>query len=238
MEVLTFAPASTLSGDQQHPDYLVIMQRVPFTASGPGREHLGGKPSETSPSSMTKHSVRDALRQSLRGRVPPVHVRSARHGQRQPGDDVPAARPAFQEGVRQRRSGRLHQVVLAVRRRDAPHIWRKTAASCSTSAAPGRPWQPTRSLYHFELLIALCRQAGFHLRPGILLVQPGQAAFARRVGQRSENPRQGFRRVRVVALKTPWPKADNQKVLQDGQPRQDRLLKRGYRPKARRPATS
>ena len=38
---------------------------------------------------------------------------------------------------------------------------------------------PTRSLYHFKLLIALVEEIGFHLAQEVFLVQPGQDAHAR-----------------------------------------------------------
>ncbi len=79
MEVLIFVPVSTLNVDQYHPDYLVIMQRVPFTASGPMREHLEKKQSEICSSFMTKHSVRNAARESVSGRLSSIHLQIARN---------------------------------------------------------------------------------------------------------------------------------------------------------------
>ena len=42
--------------------------------------------------------------------------------------------------------------------------------------------QPTRSLYHYELLIMLCKEFGFHLAQVVFLVESGAVADASRVG--------------------------------------------------------
>src|SRR5258708_11220115 len=100
----------------------------------------------------------------------------------------------------------------------------------------GGAWQagqPTRSLYHFELLIALCRQIGFHLAQEFFWYNPAKLP--------SPAEWVNVRKIRVKDAveclwwlsKTPWPKANNQNVLQEYSPDMHRLLNRGYRVKQR-----
>lgn len=92
---------------------------------------------------------------------------------------------------------------------------------------------PTRSLYHFELLIMLCKEFGFHLclehfwwNPAKL---PTPAEWV------------NIRRVRVKDAvncvwwlsKTPWPKANNRKVLAPYSASMHELLAKGYKAKLR-----
>ena len=73
--------------------------------------------------------------------------------------------------------------------------------------------QPTRSLYHFELLIALCKTLGFHLAQEFYWFNPAKLP--------SPAEWVTVRRIRVKDTvntiwwlsKTPYPKADNNKVL-------------------------
>lgn len=95
------------------------------------------------------------------------------------------------------------------------------------------PGKPTRSLYHFELLITLCRDAGFHLAQEFYWYNPAKLP--------SPAEWVTVRRIRVKDAvncvwwlsKTQSPKADNRRVLVEYSPDMRRLLKRGYRPKAR-----
>ena len=43
--------------------------------------------------------------------------------------------------------------------------------------------QPTRSLYHYELMIMLCREYGFHLAQEFFLVESVKTPYPRRMGQ-------------------------------------------------------
>lgn len=96
-----------------------------------------------------------------------------------------------------------------------------------------QPGQPTRSLYHFELLIALCREVGFHLAQEFYWYNPAKLP--------SPAEWVNVRKIRVKDAveclwwlsKTPWPKASNQNVLQEYSPDMHRLLERGYRVKER-----
>ncbi len=95
------------------------------------------------------------------------------------------------------------------------------------------PGQPTRSLYHFELLIALCRQVGFHLAQEFFWYNPGKLPSpAEWVNVRKIRVKDSVECVWWLS-KTPWPKADNQKVLQEYSPDMKRLIARGYTPKVR-----
>jgi len=95
------------------------------------------------------------------------------------------------------------------------------------------PGQPTRSLYHFELLIALCRKVGFHLAQEFFWYNPAKLPSpAEWVNVRKIRVKDAVECVWWLS-KTPNPKASNQKVLQDYSPDMRRLLERGYRPKVR-----
>ena len=91
------------------------------------------------------------------------------------------------------------------------------------------PGQPTRSLYHFELLISLCRNLGFHLAQEFFWWNPS----------RLPTPAEwvNIRRVRVKDAvdciwwlsPEPWPKASNRRVLQPYSESMKSLLQNGYK---------
>lgn len=92
---------------------------------------------------------------------------------------------------------------------------------------------PTRSLYHFELLVMLCKEYGFHLclehfwwNPA-KLPTPAEWVNVRRVRVKDA--------VNCVwwLSKTPWPKANNKKVLAPYSEAMHALLKNGYKAKLR-----
>jgi site-specific DNA-methyltransferase (cytosine-N4-specific) len=95
------------------------------------------------------------------------------------------------------------------------------------------PGQPTRSLYHYELLIMLCRECGFHLAQDFFWWNPAKLP----------TPAEWVtvRRVRVKDAvnciwwlsKTPWPKASNRRVLVPYSDAMKDLLKNGYKAKLR-----
>ena len=95
------------------------------------------------------------------------------------------------------------------------------------------PGQPTRSLYHFELAIMLCRQIGFYLAQEFFwwnpskLPSPAEWVTVRRIGVKDA--------VNVVwwFSITPWPKASNKRVLAPYSDAMRGLLKSGYRAKLR-----
>ncbi len=95
------------------------------------------------------------------------------------------------------------------------------------------PRKPTRSLYHFELLIALCRRIGFHLAQEFYWYNPAKLpAPAEWVTVRKIRVKDAVNCIWWLS-KTPHPKADNQKVLTEYSPDMLRLLKKGYRAKPR-----
>ncbi len=65
------------------------------------------------------------------------------------------------------------------------------------------PGQPTRSLYHFELAIMLCRELGFLSCTGVFLVESVQTSKPRRVGNSSSHTCEGRCKSRVVVLSYP-----------------------------------
>jgi site-specific DNA-methyltransferase (cytosine-N4-specific) len=95
------------------------------------------------------------------------------------------------------------------------------------------PGQATKSLYHYELLICLCREFGFHLAQEFFWWNPA----------RLPTPAEWVtvRRIRVKDAvdsvwwlsPTPWPKASNKRVLQPYSDSMRELLTKGYKPKLR-----
>jgi site-specific DNA-methyltransferase (cytosine-N4-specific) len=100
----------------------------------------------------------------------------------------------------------------------------------------GGAWKsgtPTRSLYHFELLVMLCREYGFHLCQEHFWWNPAKLP----------TPAEwvNIRRVRVKDAvnciwwlsPTPFPKASNRRILSPYSDSMLDLLKNGYTPKER-----
>jgi DNA modification methylase len=93
--------------------------------------------------------------------------------------------------------------------------------------------QPTRSLYHFELLIALCKTLGFHLAQEFYWYNPSKLP--------SPAEWVTVRRIRVKDAvdpvwwlsKTPYPKASNWQVLKPYSDSMKQLLEKGYKAKLR-----
>ena len=88
---------------------------------------------------------------------------------------------------------------------------------------------PTRSLYQYKLLIALCEEVGFHFAQDFYWHNPGAIpAPAEWVN---------VRRIRVKGAvnlvwwlsRTPWPKADNRRVLKPYSEDMARLVRRGVK---------
>lgn len=95
------------------------------------------------------------------------------------------------------------------------------------------PGQPSRSLYHYELLIMLCREFGFHLAQEFFWWNPSKLP--------SPAEWVTVRRIRVKDAvnciwwlsPTPWPKASNRRVPTPYSESMLSLLKNGYRAKLR-----
>jgi DNA modification methylase len=95
------------------------------------------------------------------------------------------------------------------------------------------PGFPTRSVYHFKLLIALCEEAGFYLAQECFWYNPAKLpAPAEWVNVRRIRIKDTVEYVWWLAP-TPWPYADNRRVLVPYSIDMRRLLRKGYRPKVR-----
>ena len=96
-----------------------------------------------------------------------------------------------------------------------------------------QPGKPTRSLYHFELLIALCREVGFSLAQECFWYNPAKLpAPAEWVTVRKIRIKDAVECLWWLS-KTPHPKASNQNVLNPYSEDMKRLMKRGYKAKLR-----
>lgn len=118
----------------------------------------------------------------------------------------------------------------------AKEFWRVLKEDGSFVLHIGGSWTagvPTKSLYHFELLVRLCKEVGFHLAQDFYWFNPA----------RLPSPAEwvNVRRIRVKDAvdpiwwlsKSPFPKADNRKVLKPYSRSMEELLQRGYQPKLR-----
>ena len=95
------------------------------------------------------------------------------------------------------------------------------------------PGTPTRSLYHFKLLIALCDDVGFHLAQECFWYNPAKLPSpAEWVTVRRMRVKDSVEYIFWLSP-TPWPKADNRQVLVPYSGDMVRLLTRGYRSKKR-----
>lgn len=95
------------------------------------------------------------------------------------------------------------------------------------------PGQPTRSLYHYELLIMLCREYHFHLAQEFYWWNPSKLPTpAEWVTVRRLRVKDAVNYVWWLS-KTPWPKASNTRVLQPYSEAMLNLLRNGYKAKMR-----
>jgi site-specific DNA-methyltransferase (cytosine-N4-specific) len=93
--------------------------------------------------------------------------------------------------------------------------------------------QPTRSLYHFELLIELCKTLGFHLAQEFYWFNPAKLPSpAEWVTVRRIRVKDAVNTVWWLS-KTPFPKADNKRVLRPYSRSMEKLLEEGYQAKLR-----
>ena len=94
---------------------------------------------------------------------------------------------------------------------------------------------PTRSLYHFKLVVMLCEQFGFHLAQEMYWWNPSKLPSpAEWVTVRRIRVKDAINTVWWLS-KTPWPKASNRRVLQPYSDSMQTLLADGYKP-MRRPS--
>jgi site-specific DNA-methyltransferase (cytosine-N4-specific) len=95
------------------------------------------------------------------------------------------------------------------------------------------PGHPTRSLYHFKLVIALCETLGFHLAQECFWYNPAKLpAPAEWVNVRRCRIKDSVEYIWWLS-KSPFPRADNREVLLPYSDDMLRLLTRGYRSKKR-----
>jgi site-specific DNA-methyltransferase (cytosine-N4-specific) len=89
--------------------------------------------------------------------------------------------------------------------------------------------KPTRSLYHFKLLIALVEDLGFHLAQECFWYNPAKMPMpAEWVTVRRIRVKDAVEHVWWLS-KTPWPKADNRTVLRPYSRDMERLNQKGVR---------
>jgi DNA modification methylase len=92
---------------------------------------------------------------------------------------------------------------------------------------------PTRSIYHFKLLVALVEEVGFHLAQECFWYNPAKLpAPAEWVTVRRQRIKDSVEYVWWLS-KTPWPQADNRQVLVEYSPDMERLIAKGYLAKKR-----
>ncbi len=95
------------------------------------------------------------------------------------------------------------------------------------------PGEPTRSLYHYELLVALCRKLQFHLAQEFFWYNPARLPTpAEWVTVRRVRVKDAVNTVWWLS-KTPHPKANNRNVLREYSDSMRELLVRGYKAKLR-----
>jgi len=98
------------------------------------------------------------------------------------------------------------------------------------------PGQPTRNLYHFELLLMLCRELGFHLAQEFFWWNPSKIP--------SPAEWVTVRRIRVKDAvnciwwlsPSPWPKSSNRRVAVPYSESMKQLLKKGHQANGVRPS--
>ncbi len=118
----------------------------------------------------------------------------------------------------------------------AVHFHRMLKDTGSLVIDIGGAWnsgRPTRSLYHFKLLIMLCEEFEFHLAQDFYWWNPSRLPTpAEWVTVRRIRVKDAINTVWWLS-KTPWPKASNRRVLQPYSKSMRELLEKGYRAKKR-----
>ena len=91
------------------------------------------------------------------------------------------------------------------------------------------PGSPTRSLYHFKLVVMLVEEVGLHLAQEMFWWNPSKLPTpAEWVTVRRVRVKDAVNTIWWLS-KTPWPKADNRRVLQPYSEAMKSLLRNGYR---------
>ena len=95
------------------------------------------------------------------------------------------------------------------------------------------PGHPTRSLYHFKVLLMLCEEVGFHLAQECFWHNPAKLpAPAEWVNVRRQRIKDAVEYVFWLS-KTEWPRANNRNVLVEYSKDMLRLIEQGYKAKTR-----
>ncbi len=95
------------------------------------------------------------------------------------------------------------------------------------------PGHPTKSLYNFELVVALCNQVGFYLAQDFYWFNPAKLpAPAEWVTVRRIRAKDAVDTIWWLS-KSPFPRANNKKVLKPYSNSMLDLLEKGYKPKLR-----
>lgn len=93
--------------------------------------------------------------------------------------------------------------------------------------------QPTRSLYHYELVVMLCRKFKLHLAQEFFWWNPAKLPTpAEWVTVRRVRVKDAVNYIYWLS-KTPYPKANNRRILQPYSASMLHLLEKGYKPKLR-----
>lgn len=117
--------------------------------------------------------------------------------------------------------------------REFYRILKPSGSFCIDIGGSWIPGQPTRSLYHFELLIMLCRKLGFHLAQEFYWWNPSKLPTpAEWVNVRRIRVKDAVNSVYWLS-KSPWPKASNKRILFPYSDSMKDLLKNGYKAKQR-----
>lgn len=121
-------------------------------------------------------------------------------------------------------------------RRFAPEFRRVLKDTGSLVIDIGGAWQPgtpTRSLYHFKLLVMLCEEFDFHLAQEFFWWNPSKLPTpAEWVTVRRIRVKDALNCVWWLST-TPWPRASNRRVLQPYSDSQLDLFRDGYQAKKR-----
>ena len=92
-----------------------------------------------------------------------------------------------------------------------------------------KPGLPVRSLYHFKLLIMLCEEYGFHLAQEFYWWNPSKLPTpAEWVNIRRIRVKDAVNTVWWLS-KSPWPRANNRRILQPYSDSMKTLLSKGYK---------
>jgi site-specific DNA-methyltransferase (cytosine-N4-specific) len=117
--------------------------------------------------------------------------------------------------------------------REIRRILKPTGSFVLNIGGSYNPGQPTRSLYHFKVAIALCERVGFHLAQECFWYNPAKLpAPAEWVNVRRCRVKDSVEYVWWFS-KTAFPAADNREVLVPYSEDMKRLLVKGYRSKKR-----